>query len=707
MAMHADRRYIALRQNVSRLFTLVAALLMGVSAYLFRWEQPHHPLLEATLLMLLGGLSLCFALLIRPATVRSSSPSIPPDQSRGFNIWLFLPGLLAFLLLIENNSGLLHIDLLAHLTLGQQLVLFVVGILFITAAFAGFRFSRPRRQGRLSFRALVPGLLLLLITLLAFAVRDWQLGTSVRRLIDEINFAHAIVGLRLSNQDLKLLAPFSGITAFPWLFPYVQSVFVTLGGRNLESMRFFSVLLGTLGVPALYLLAKTLFDRRTALLAALLLATFPPHIQFSRIALNNIADPLFGTLMLAFLARALKNGRRADYALAGTMLGLTQYFYEGGRFLYPALALLWIAWHILLKRFQPAVPLLAPVRTAAKTEPSLRPVPPAHYSPRRAGLSTFFLSAVVISLPLYITLLSLHQSLSQRFEIVGLGGSYWLRVQQVGTLQTPEEQFLGPLLVYVHLPEIGQYYGGEQGMLLPEVVLFFFFGGFVLLWRWRSPGFMLVLWVLLTSAGNVLLTDSAIYARYVVVFPALVLIAVVGIRSLPALLFASRPRPSRPRFRLSFRVHYPVISTLLALFLAALQVAYFFGPHLQTYNRQIRPFADAEDAVFRGAALPYGTVVHVISLFAPPSNYLSTLMLYLADGIPIESLAPDKVSRPYLASLPPDHGHAFFIQPDDISTLAYLRQSFKDDLQGPFSSPYDVPPSKQLMLYYLPAIPLG
>ncbi|HRF98926.1 MAG TPA: hypothetical protein PLZ51_27135, partial [Aggregatilineales bacterium] len=81
-----------------------------------------------------------------------------------------------------------------------------------------------------------------------------------------------------------------------------------------------------------------------AFVSAVMLATLPIHIQFSRLALNNIADPLFGTLTFYFIARGFKypHKMRGNFAWAGAMLGLTQYFYEGGRFLYPALTLGWL-----------------------------------------------------------------------------------------------------------------------------------------------------------------------------------------------------------------------------------------------------------------------------------------------------------------------------------------------------------------------------
>src|SRR5690606_6634794 len=83
-------------------------------------------------------------------------------------------------------------------------------------------------------------------------------------------------------------------------------------------------------------------------LAALILATLPTHVHFSRLALNNAADPFFGTMALALLARGMHSHRAADFAMAGAFLGLTQYFYEGGRLVYPILTLIWLVFAVSL-----------------------------------------------------------------------------------------------------------------------------------------------------------------------------------------------------------------------------------------------------------------------------------------------------------------------------------------------------------------------
>ena len=58
-----------------------------------------------------------------------------------------------------------------------------------------------------------------------------------------------------------------------------------LFGAGLSPLRIVSGFFGVAEVVALYALIKAVFDRRTALLAALLLATFPPHVHFSRLGM--------------------------------------------------------------------------------------------------------------------------------------------------------------------------------------------------------------------------------------------------------------------------------------------------------------------------------------------------------------------------------------------------------------------------------------
>ncbi len=684
---------LKLSKPVARTLTIIALLLFALSAYYFRYQPKPDDLEEAGLLMLAGGLTLWAALYFDARVPRlTDEETLPfppverqPGKGEKSNWLLFCLGIFIIVLLTEINANTLNIlpPVSAHL----QFLMLVAAIVCVVLGLGGVGARRKARRKKpkkavLNHQSAPPVVLILLalITLLAFGLRAWQAGGLVHKFVDEVHFSTAVIGA-YNGIDLKLLAPFSTITAFPWIYPYWQTQTVHLLGRELEGLRAVSVILGTLGIPALYLLARTLFDRPTALLAALLLAVFPPHIHFSRIGLNNIADPLFGTLALAFLLRGLKNGRRLDFALGGAALGLTQYFYEGGRFLYPALICIGLAWLLLTRRRIPASKVQGAGLISGRTS--------------HTELIIFFLTALLIALPVYITLVALDQPLDARFQTVGIGGSYWLKVNEFGQPQTLEQHLVLPFLVYVHLPELALYYGGEQAMLLPLVVPFFLFGAFALAPRLRSPIILILLWILLTSAGNMLLTEAGVYARYVVAFPALMLLVAAGIREALRLLWP-------PHFPAD---HVAELMTIIGLGLAVAQVAYYFGPHLERYNQQIRLVYDAEDAIFRSARFPPNTQVHIFTTETPGGAYLSGVAGYLSDGLTVFPIHPDDLTLTYLSSLPRGIDHAFYLEPGDASTLALVKTFY--DVEGPFFSPYRVPADRQLALYYFKGIPAG
>ena len=131
------------------------------------------------------------------------------------------------------------------------------------------------------------------------------------------------------------------------------------------------------------------------------------------------------------------------------------------------------------------------------------------------------------------------------------------------------------------------------------------------------------------------------------------------------------------------------------------QVTYFFGPHLARYNEQLRQTFDSEDPVFRSAAFPRGTQIHVFTTDNPGQSYLSGIANYLADGLSVFTLPPSDVTAAYVSALSKSVDHAFFVEPRDTVTIDLLAQQFT--LEGPFSSPYNVSSYRQLMLYYAKA----
>lgn len=121
----------------------------------------------------------------------------------------------------------------------------------------------------------------------------------------------------LSNQTEEPLAIYTVALAFQLL------------GASPWSLRLVSAIAGILTVAALYVLAVGVSQKRwLAVLAAFVLAILYWHLNFSRLGMEPILLPLVLTLSLAFLWRGLRGGSLMDFALAGILLGLTQYTYK-------------------------------------------------------------------------------------------------------------------------------------------------------------------------------------------------------------------------------------------------------------------------------------------------------------------------------------------------------------------------------------------
>lgn len=168
-------------------------------------------------------------------------------------------------------------------------------------------------------------IILLLIFLAALFLRTWQLDAIPNGCqSDEC------------NNGLDALRWLAGAPYTPYaetnegqatFFTYLLALAFKLFGATVPTMRLVSALSGTLTVLAFYFLARDLFDSRVALAASGLLAASRWHLTFSRIVYELILMPLFEVLLFYFLLRALRQGRRRDWALAGFALsaGLNTY----------------------------------------------------------------------------------------------------------------------------------------------------------------------------------------------------------------------------------------------------------------------------------------------------------------------------------------------------------------------------------------------
>lgn len=121
------------------------------------------------------------------------------------------------------------------------------------------------------------------------------------------------------------------------LYVFITVPFIKVFGLNEFSTRLPAALLGTLTVVSLYYLAEELFNQRIGLLAALLMAISPWHIQFSRIAFRAIILPLLFCLGLIFFSKSFK--RPSLLILSSALFGLSLHTYAAARGFIPLFVL--------------------------------------------------------------------------------------------------------------------------------------------------------------------------------------------------------------------------------------------------------------------------------------------------------------------------------------------------------------------------------
>ncbi len=208
---------------------------------------------------------------------------------------------------------------------------------------------RPRYGLRAPLARRTELALLALLLLLALFLRTWQLDRIPYGCqSDECN--NALDALRwLQGEPYQ---PYVGTNeGQATLFTYLIAGLFALLGPDLLTLRLAPALVGTVTLLAFYTLARWRFDSpRLALLLTALFAASRWHLTFSRIVYELIMVPLVMALLLWSLLRALRHGRRLDWALVGFFLALGLNTYTAFRvvpFWIALFALYWLVGDLL------------------------------------------------------------------------------------------------------------------------------------------------------------------------------------------------------------------------------------------------------------------------------------------------------------------------------------------------------------------------
>jgi 4-amino-4-deoxy-L-arabinose transferase-like glycosyltransferase len=199
------------------------------------------------------------------------------------------------------------------------------------------------------------GTILLLILLLAAFLRLFKLGQISPPGFNQdeaVNAWNAWCLLKTGKDQTGASWPIFYLRTFGSnntpLYIYSMIPFLAAGGLSIWTARFVSVFFGILCVSVIYYIGCRLFDRRVGLMAALLLALNPWHLNLSRWAIEAGICPLLGIVPLAVLLWAgmpLSNNERPVpkpliAALAGAITGICCYGYWAARIFIPAFLVL-------------------------------------------------------------------------------------------------------------------------------------------------------------------------------------------------------------------------------------------------------------------------------------------------------------------------------------------------------------------------------
>ena len=263
--------------------------------------------------------------------VRALAREIRSDELRLLRAYLILACLIF-------SASLGYANVQSHWVPVWVPVAWLTSIAVATVALA------PRRAPRLTLTR--ADLLLLIPLVLGLIVRTVGVGSIPSGLhTDETTTANFALTYAAPSREDTYYPLRPGPDTQPVLYYYLVYGALKLFGESTAALRAPSIVAGVLAILATYALVATWQDRKTALMAALLMSTYHYHVHWSRVALNNIWDTVWVPAILAAVAWGWKRNSSGGALLAGLALGFSQYFYVGSRvalLLIPcALYLLW------------------------------------------------------------------------------------------------------------------------------------------------------------------------------------------------------------------------------------------------------------------------------------------------------------------------------------------------------------------------------
>ncbi len=437
------------------------------------------------------------------------------------------------------------------------------------------------------------------------------------------------------------------------LFTYLIALSFQLFGVGVTQMRMVSALMGVLTVAAFYFLARDLYGRHAALVGAALFATARWHVTFSRIVYELIMQPLVMVLLAFFLLRALRTGKRWQWALAGVMLALGMNTYTAFRvvpFIVAGFLLFWVVRAFVWSRWG------KPAEVAARAASSLR-----H---DLQGIAIFAGAAFAAILPLGVYIVQNWAVFTGRMRHI----SIFREVERLSSAQPIVDNLKKTLYMFNWVGDAAALNNLPGAPMLDTLVgVLFVLGLAYALWhmlRARSAPVLYVLWFAgILSLGVLSVAHEAPTARRTIgIVPlAYLFVALVADQIFRAWHIAWRGAGRR--------VLYGATAVLVAAVMVANARVYFQTQAL--YPAVWAAYSPNESAVGRFlATLPAGATV----LVTPQYEHHSAVKLIGRDH-PYRALNPvDDV--PYRGATEGGQDLVYVLEPVDRPLLGLLQQIY-------------------------------
>jgi 4-amino-4-deoxy-L-arabinose transferase-like glycosyltransferase len=492
------------------------------------------------------------------------------------------------------------------------------------------------------------------ITILAFVLRSWALADLPANFSGDEGEMGSIAREVI---DGHWTAPFgTAWIAHPALWFYLQALGLTLFGDTVFGLRFVSTIVGTLAIPLLYVIARGLYGRPVALLSAGLLAIYHYHIHYSRICLNNIADPLLGIACLGALVYGFKRSMPAAFAVAGLACGIAQHGYFGSRLL-PVLLVALLLSMLLIDRER--------LRAAWR------------------GLALLPFGFLIGIGPLLQHFIRNPEEFSSRTNTVGVLQSGWIeRELEAGRslLQIIADQIYLGFGAYTFVPDTNTFYAPEMPLLDRTSAVLFIFGIGLAISRWRRIEYLLpLLWVVAAALfGGALLINPADSARYVTTAAAICILIALALEQLGALLMWALPQARRA---------LPALGLAVVAALGAWNVNFYFREYAatRTFSGGGGETTTAIARYLRAQPDP----IYVYMLTPPIFFFEHGAIRFIAADVPGVDVHNAVVTADALPEAPPQMRPIFILREERAPEIDAIRRRFPDGAVRRFTSSVD------------------